>query len=179
MSKIIFVLGGARSGKSSYAAKLADRLNKKVVFIATCQRLDKEMKRRIEIHRRNRPSYWQTFEEPSDVVSLLEKLSNRFKVIIIDCLTLLVSNLLLEGLNDNAIEDRIKKIFSVLKKHKSASIVVSNEVGSGIVPRLKLGRRFRDLAGRVNQLAAEKADEVFFMISGIPLKIKGEKKCRR
>ena len=176
MGKIIFILGGARSGKSSYAIRLAERLGRKVAFIATCLPLDKEMKRRIEIHKKNRPSHWQTFEGQKNILYLLKKLSSGFNIIIIDCLTLFISNLLLEGIDDNSIEDKINKMLDILKSIKCKSIIISNEVGLGIVPKNCLGRRFRDLAGRVNQIITQKADEVFFMISGLPLKIKGEKK---
>jgi adenosylcobinamide kinase/adenosylcobinamide-phosphate guanylyltransferase len=179
MGKIIFILGGARSGKSSYATQLASRFKKRVAFVATCPRLDEEMKRRIEIHKKSRPSYWQTFEETEDITSVLKKLNHRFYVILIDCLSLLVSNLLLKGLSETVIEGRIKNAFKILKRHNGVSIIVSNEVGLGIVPGNKLARGFRDLAGRVNQLVAEEASEVFFMISGIPLKIKGGNRCTR
>lgn len=170
--KIIFVLGGARSGKSSYAIKLAETFGRKVAFIATCQPLDKEMQRRIVLHKKSRSARWQTFEEPQAISSLLKKNRNKFEVILIDCLTLLVSNLLLKNLKEDAIENEINMILSILKKSKAKSIIVSNEVGLGIVPKNRLGRRFRDLAGRINQMVAEKADEVFFMVSGLPLTIK-------
>jgi len=174
MGKIIFILGGARSGKSTYAIELAKRPDKKVAFIATCLLLDKEMKKRIEIHKRQRPSCWQTFEETKDISTLLKKIGSKFNIVIIDCLTLFISNLLSEGLDDKDIVDRVNKILKVLKLKKCKSIIVSNEVGLGIVPRNRLARRFRDLAGKVNQMVAQKAENVFFMASGLPLKIKGE-----
>lgn len=172
MGKIIFILGGARSGKSSYATKLAKGLGKKVAFIATCQPLDKEMRKRIALHKERRSVNWQTFEEPLGLSSLLKKNSTKFEVFLIDCLTLLVSNLLLKNFKENTIEGEINKILSILKKTKAKSIIVSNEVGLGIVPKNHLGRRFRDLAGRINQMVAEKSDEVFFLVSGIPWRIK-------
>jgi len=172
MAKITFILGGARSGKSQFAIKLAKGKTKKVAFIATCLAKDLEMKRRIQLHKKLRPAHWQTFEEPKDIPALLEEIGSKFDLIIIDCLTLLVSNLLLEGLKGTAIEDRVKMMVTLLKKIKSQSIIVSNEVGLGIVPKNKLARDFRDIAGRVNQIVAEKSDSVFFMFTGMPLRIK-------
>lgn len=172
MRKITFVLGGARSGKSRFAIKLAKEKFSKVAFIATCLGLDREMNGRIEIHKKNRPSNWQTFDAPGDIPLLLEKIGSKFELIIIDCLTLLVSGLLLKGLREEVIENKINKVLAALKKIKAKSIIVSNEVGLGIVPKNKLARDFRDIAGRINQIVAEASDRVFFMASGIPLKIK-------
>ncbi|MDD4893749.1 MAG: bifunctional adenosylcobinamide kinase/adenosylcobinamide-phosphate guanylyltransferase [Candidatus Omnitrophica bacterium] len=172
MGKIIFILGGARSGKSTYALELAKK-HKKVVFIATCQALDKEMAERIKLHKKIRPQGWQTFEEPYKVADLLDKFKVKFPVVLMDCLTLLVSNLMLKGLKEETIVNEVNNILAVLKKINGKAIIVSNEVGLGIVPNTKLGRDFRDIAGKVNQLVAGKSDEVFFMVSGIPTKIKG------
>lgn len=175
MNKITLILGGARSGKSTYALKLADKY-KEVAFVATCQALDKEMEDRIKLHKRARPKHWQSFEEPKDLDLLLKKIPDVFNCIVIDCLTLLVSNLLLSGGNQKEIEDKIKKILLVLKDKKTQVIIVANEVGLGIVPENKLAREFRDIAGRVNQLVARQADEVWFIAAGLPLKIKTMKK---
>lgn len=172
MAKIIFILGGARSGKSTYALELARKNKKKVAFIATCQALDKEMAQRIRFHKKARPRNWQNFEEPCKVSGLLNKIGAKFEVILIDCLTLLVSNLMLKGLKEDAIIQEINNILSALNKIEGKAIIVSNEVGSGIVPQSKLGRDFRDIAGKINQIVAKKSDEVFFMVSGIPTKIK-------
>lgn len=173
MGKITFIIGGARSGKSQYAIKLAkEEKVRNVAFIATCEPLDLEMKRRISCHKKNRPKYWQTFEEVKDISGLLKKICNKFELILLDCLTLLTSNLLLKDFKEDDIEDEIKKILSMLKKTKANCIIVSNEVGLGIVPNNKLGRNYRDITGRVNQLVAEKSNEVFFLVSGIPWRIK-------
>lgn len=173
MGKIIFILGGARSGKSNYALALANRLDKKVAFIATCSPLDEEMKKRIELHKKKRPFHWRTYEEPKNISFLLRKIGSTFDIVIIDCLTLFISNFLSEGFDDNVIRDRINRMLEILKSIKCKSIIISNEVGLSIVPRNRLGRRFRDLAGRVNQFVAQEANDVFFMFSGIPIKIKG------
>lgn len=173
MGEITFILGGARSGKSAYAVKLA-KANKKVAFIATCIPKDKDMKKRVELHKKHRPSDWCVFEEPNDIASLLKlkKLGSKFDIIIVDCLTLFVSSLLLQGLKSELIEGRINQMIEGIKSAKCKFIIVSNEVGLGIHPRTSLGRKFRDLAGRINQMVAKKSDNVFFMVSGLPLKVK-------
>ena len=173
MAGIIFIIGGARSGKSSCAIELAKKYKKRVAFIATCQALDREMAQRIKFHKKARPGDWQTFEEPYKVAELLFKIGNKFEVILIDCLTLFVSNLMLKGLKVDAIIKEVDNILVALDKSKSKAIIVSNEVGLGIVPNNKLGRDFRDIAGKINQIIAKKSDEVFFIVSGIPKKIKG------
>lgn len=173
MAKIIFIVGGARSGKSSHALALAKEY-KKVAFVATCQGLDEEMKKRIRCHQATRPKQWTTMEEPKEVASLLANVKDEFNCILIDCLTLLVSNLILDGYCEKEILNKIQDLLNVLKKKKCVIIIVSNEVGLGIVPDNKLGRDFRDTAGKANQIVAQEADEVFFTVSGIPIKIKGE-----
>jgi adenosylcobinamide kinase/adenosylcobinamide-phosphate guanylyltransferase len=173
MNNITFILGGARSGKSSYSLELAKKnKSKKTAFIATCQALDNEMEKRINIHKKTRPSSWKTFEEPMDVSGLLKNIGDKYEVIVLDCLTLLVSNLLLKNNKQKMIESEISKILSIMKKNNAENIIVSNEVGLGIVPENKLARDFRDIAGRVNQIVVEKSDKVFFMVSGIPWRIK-------
>lgn len=172
MGKITFILGGARSGKSAYALGLAMEY-KRVAFIATCVALDKEMERRIAIHRKTRPGHWRTFEETQEIALLLaKKIKNSFECVVMDCLTLLVSNLIFAGYSRVRIENEVKKILSYLKKTDSEVIIISNEVGLGIVPDNKLARDFRDIAGRINQIVARESGEVFFMVSGIPIKIK-------
>ena len=174
MSEIILILGGARSGKSAYALALAKKY-KNVAFVATCQGLDKEMKERIRLHKKARPENWKTFEEPYDPAPLLMSIGNLFDCVIIDCLTLLVSNMILKGHKEEKILKKIKGLLCGARKNKTKVILVSNEVGLGIVPANKLGRDFRDIAGKVNQITAAGADTVFFTVSGIPLKVKGDK----
>jgi len=175
MGKIIFIIGGSRSGKSRYAVELAEELGGKIAFIATCISPDKEMKERIRLHKKSRPTHWKVIEEGKDVDLLLTKLRNKYKAIIVDCMGLLISNLLVDGLSDNKIQTRIEKVIWFALKANFITIVVSNEVGAGVVPRNALARRFRDLAGSTNQMIAKKADEVIFMQAGIPVKIKGGK----
>ena len=171
MGKIAFIVGGARSGKSNYALKMAAK-HKKAAFVATCEALDNEMAARIKKHREERPKNWQTFEEPVEVAALIGNIPAGCGCVLIDCLTLLVSNMLLKKKSAKKIEEEVKAILRVLKKRKSPSILVSNEVGLGIVPNSRLGRDFRDIAGVVNKLVAERADRVLFMVSGIPWRIK-------
>lgn len=172
MGKITLILGGARSGKSSYAVSLAKKNPGKTVFIATCRPSDSEMKKRAALHKKARPCAWKTVEETENLHLLLERIGLGFDTVIIDCLTLLASDLMLKGASENAIKIQIKKILKALKKIKTRSLIVSNEVGLGIVPENKLARGFRDTAGRLNQIVAEKADNVIFMVSGIPWRIK-------
>lgn len=175
MGKIILILGGARSGKSSHALSLV-KGRKKVAFIATCQGLDKEMRERILKHQAARPKNWKTFEEPKELARLLSGISGSFNCVIVDCLTLLVSNLILSGSKEEDVLEEITDALVQLRNKKAKAIIVSNEVGLGIVPDNQLARRFRDIAGKANQLIAQEADEVIFTVSGIPLKIKGGKK---
>ncbi len=173
MGNMTLILGGARSGKSSHALDLAKR-HRKVAFVATCEALDKEMRERIRLHKKSRPGHWATFEEPRDISALLKKMGNGFDCILIDCLTLLVSNLILSGDKEKDIVKKVAGALAGLRKKKANVIIVSNEVGLGIVPMNKLGRGFRDIAGRLNQLVAREADEVLFLVSGMPLTLKKE-----
>ncbi len=173
MKKFVFILGGARSGKSSYAVERAKKLKKKVVFIATATSPDREMKEKIKLHKAARPRQWKLIEEGKDVSSILSKLNGRYEVILIDCLGLLIANLLESNLKDREIERRIEKLINTIVRINPTTILVSNEVGSGIVPVKPLARRFRDILGLANQMMASKADEVIFMQSGIPVMLKG------
>ena len=176
MKKLIFILGGAKSGKSSYAVELAKKLKKKVVFIATASSSDKEMKKKIELHKISRPQQWKLIEEGKDIGPILSTLKDKYEVVLIDCLGLLVSNLLADNLKDEEIERKIKKLVNTILKINLTTIIVSNEVGSGIVPMNPLARRFRDLLGLSNQMIAKKADKVIFMQAGIPVIIKDRQK---
>lgn len=178
MKKFIFILGGARSGKSSYAVDLAKKLRKRTAFVATCTSSDIEMKKRIKMHKKSRPRQWKLIEEGKDIDSVLIELKNKYEIILVDCLGLWVSNLLAEDVMDKEIGNHISKLIKSISKLKGITILVSNEVGTGIVPDNPLARRFRDLLGMANQMITKKADEVIFMQSGIPMIIKGEQRCR-
>ncbi len=173
MSNVIFVLGGARSGKSDYALSIARHKNgKNAYFIATCQALDDEMKKRITLHQNARPNHWKTVEAPFDVSGAVKKIGKGTGAIIIDCITLLVSNLMLRGDPEMSIIKEAEKIVVSARKSGYETVIVSNEVGMGIVPENESARRFRDIAGRVNQFIAKKADIVYLMISGLAWRIK-------
>jgi len=172
MSEFIFILGGARSGKSAYALNLAKERSRKVLYIATAEAGDSEMRNRISKHKASRPRYWKTVEEPLDLIAALEKHKHKYEVIIIDCLTLYLSNLMHKGLKQGAIIKIIKEASGCIKAMKEAVIVISNEVGLGIVPENRLAREFRDIAGLSNQIMARAADEAVFIQAGIPLKLK-------
>ena len=172
MKKFILIVGGARSGKSRYAVELAKKVRGKTVFIATATPCDGEMEERIKLHRLSRPPHWRLIEETRDISSILPKLKDKYEVVLIDCLGLLISNLLAEALENREIEEALEKLVGTIQKTGLATILVSNEVGSGIVPENPLARRFQDLIGFANQMAAEKADEVILMQSGIPIRIK-------
>ncbi len=178
---LILILGGVRSGKSSYAAEMAKGCGASVTYVATGNCSDPEMRRRIEEHRRHRSKEWKTVEAGKDGIPKLREVDKREGLIIFDCLTIYISNLLegekffeeiIEAQLEVEVEQEIDELVETFKKLKSQVIVVSNEVGLGIVPPFPAGRLFRDLAGRANQAVAEAADEVYFMMAGIPVKIK-------
>jgi adenosylcobinamide kinase/adenosylcobinamide-phosphate guanylyltransferase len=172
MGTLIFITGGARSGKSRLATELAAKAGKNVAFIATAQALDKEMENRIDKHKNSRPASWKTIEEPLNVATALAKLSQNTKIVIIDCLTLLVTNLMLAEKTNKQIQDSIKKMICAAQKTKATVIVVSNEVGAGIVPENKMARDFRDVAGIANQIVAKASDQAYAMFAGYPVKLK-------
>jgi adenosylcobinamide kinase/adenosylcobinamide-phosphate guanylyltransferase len=175
---IIFILGGARSGKSRYAQELAARLGSRVLYVATAEALDEEMKARIEAHRRSRPPSWRTLEARAGVAEAIRNQIRDAEVVIIDCLTLLVSNLLADGsAGAEACEKRVtgevEDLLALMETSKPDFIVVSNEVGLGLVPPNPLGRVYRDVLGLANQMVARHADEVYLMVAGIPVPLKG------
>jgi adenosylcobinamide kinase/adenosylcobinamide-phosphate guanylyltransferase len=172
MGKLYFITGGARSGKSAFAERLADGFSGKRAYIATAQALDAEMVEKIEHHRKRRGASWDTFEEPLAVDELIRKLSDRYAVVLLDCLTLWLSNVIAHTGGDGPVISRSDELVAALRGFGGVCIAVSNEVGLGIVPDNPLARRFRDLAGMLNQKAAQAADEAYFLASGIPVKIK-------
>lgn len=170
---LTLILGGARSGKSKFAIKLCKN-KEAVAFIATALALDDEIEERIKRHKSERPQSWKTIEEPIDLLSAVKTASD-FPYIIIDCLTMWVSNLLEKHLDEDIIR-MAEEVSTYCKYFKGEVIVISNEVGLGIVPEYPLGRRYRDLLGKVNQIFASNASKVFFMVAGIPLEVKNESK---
>lgn len=174
MGEITLILGGARSGKSRFAQSLIPENSNNTAYIATYQPLssDKEMLTRINLHVQNRPSSWKTYEEPYEINSLLNSINNKYDNVIIDCFTIFTSNLLFKNHTEQSIQPIIEEIMLSLENSSFNTFIVANEVGLSIVPENKLGRQFRDMAGRVNQLTAKHANNVYFVIAGIPSKIK-------
>lgn len=172
MGKFIFILGGARSGKSAYAQARAKELSKKVAFIATAEIGDAEMRKRIARHINSRPKHWTTIEEPLNLIGALKKCRGKAEVILIDCLTLFLSNLLIKGLTPSVMRKTVKDLTKYIAGLTQTLLLISNEVGLGIVPENKMTREFRDIAGTANQIMAKYADEVVFIQAGIPLKLK-------
>ncbi|MEW6067676.1 MAG: bifunctional adenosylcobinamide kinase/adenosylcobinamide-phosphate guanylyltransferase [Nitrospirota bacterium] len=169
MNKIVFITGGARSGKSSFAIAEASKIKGKKAYIATAEAIDKEMKDRIKKHKKQRGDDWYTHEEPIKISGVIKKIKDGYSVIVLDCLTLWLSNIMHTNLE---IETEIEHLISSLVTcHSSRVYIVSNEVGMGIVPENEMARRFRDYAGILNQKVAEVSDEAYMVVAGIPMKI--------
>ena len=176
---LTLILGGVRSGKSTRAEQLA-AAGGRVLFGATAEARDEEMRRRIAAHRAARPSHWDTLEEPLDLAGALRPVHHRYDTILLDCLTLWVSNLLLDRPPAAPAEDRheefilqaARELLGLAADSGAAWIVVSNEVGLGVVPPTPLGRAYRDTLGRVNQLVAAQASAVYLMVAGLSLQVK-------
>lgn len=179
MAKIILVTGGARSGKSSFALEIAEQISLKRLFIATCPKIDTEMSQRVDRHKEERKGRgWCTIEEEEDLESLFPVQVVDFDVVLIDCLTLWVNNVLYRATNrggsvdDFQIRDLIRSWLYQVDEYKGTVICVTNEVGLGIVPDNEIGRHYRDLVGTCNQTIGKIADEVVLVSCGVPLYIK-------
>lgn len=175
MKKRILITGGCRSGKSRFALNYANQHFSEKLYLATCEVLDEEMSQRVENHKKIRGPEWQTVEEPVEIVDRIRQHGNVAEVILIDCLTLWLSNLLIKWDNDLRTMKETDRLIHIIKESQTSFILVSNEVGMGIVPADPLSRRFRDLSGMMNQRMAEIMDTVIFMVSGIPVFLKGKK----
>jgi adenosyl cobinamide kinase/adenosyl cobinamide phosphate guanylyltransferase len=172
-TNITLVTGGARSGKSDFALRKASAFSGGKVFLATAEPLDEEMRRRVEEHRKNRGQDWETIEEPLNICGAIREAQGDHGVILLDCLTLWVSNLLTRAsLEENSARERIDEFAALLPSLDCNLLVVTNEVGMGVVPENPLARLFRDLAGLANRKVAEAADEAYLMVSGLPVKLK-------
>ncbi|MEW6733709.1 MAG: bifunctional adenosylcobinamide kinase/adenosylcobinamide-phosphate guanylyltransferase [Acidobacteriota bacterium] len=175
---MILITGGARAGKSAFALRLASEYEThrcgKVCFIATAEALDDEMQARILSHRAERPSHWLTIEETRQLDQALIKASDA-DIVIVDCLTLFVSNWLMAVSRESASDEVMRVVASFLKLATNTGqtiIFVTNEVGMGLVPETSLGRIFRDILGRVNQRLAQTASQVYLLVAGLPLQLK-------
>ena len=185
MSNIILVTGGARSGKSSFAESLCKNQNNRIAYIATSVAFDNEMKNRVKKHQESRPKEWKTYEIYKDIYSIIDEIGEKHDTVIMDCVTLMVNNLMFTyGIDvdkatskeldelENYIRDQIEKLLDAVKKTNLYFVIVSNEIGMGIVPANKLSRISSDFVGRANQLIGKYSDEVYFVVSGIPMKVK-------
>jgi adenosylcobinamide kinase/adenosylcobinamide-phosphate guanylyltransferase len=173
LKKIVFVTGGCRSGKSRFAIEFADSHFEEKIFVATCKAQDQEMRKRIKEHQRTRGSEWETVEVPTALAEAVATHASKCDVILIDCLTLWTNNLLAEGGSQEEILTHTDALIQAIDEARCSVILVSNEVGCGIVPENELARRFRDIEGLVNQKVAACADTVVWMVAGIPVPIKG------
>lgn len=185
MGKITLVTGGARSGKSNYAEKLALSREGNVLYIATSIPFDQEMEDRIKKHKERRPANWYTYEGYKDLWKVYER-DLAVNTILLDCVTIMITNLMFDLTEENIEElkndeidsiekriiDQIKGFLDTARSNEPELILVTNEVGYGIVPENKLARIFRDMAGRINQYIASRADEVYLVVCGIPMKVK-------
>ena len=183
MGNLTFLLGGARSGKSTYAERLAAQHKGHILYIATAQALDEEMRMRIAAHQQKRPEDWQTLEIPSSVGEYLIAHPPKADFILLDCITLLISNLVLQAAPDldhpddtaaeKLAEAEIAKLLEAIRSIPAHWVIVSNEVGMGVVPPYPLGRIYSDLLGWANQSLAKEADEVYWLVAGIAVPIHG------
>ena len=173
MKETVLIIGGCRSGKSSHALALAEQTSaERKIFIATCVPRDVEMKQRVANHQRERDLSWKILETPVGVADAIRVHSLQSDVILVDCLTLWVSNLLMQEKNMDDIREYLQELLESLQSAPCPVFLVSNEVGAGIVPQNKLSRLFRDAVGMVNQNIAENADRVIWMVAGIPVPVK-------
>jgi len=177
MARTIFITGGTRSGKSLFAEELAQQFGAPLGYLATAQLLDDEMAERVRRHQERRGAAWQTIEEPLHLTQALACCDFTYKAVLVDCLTLWLSNLLMryEELGEDAegrIMEDVHRLMITLREITTPVLLVSNEVGMGIVPENRLARLFRDIAGRSNQMLAAAADEAWLVVSGIPVRLK-------
>lgn len=178
MGELTLILGGARSGKSAYAERLARECGDDVLFVATATAGDEEMARRIAAHRAERPPAWRTLEVPRGVAGAVAAVSPPAAIILLDCVTLLISNILLaheaegDAVLGRAVDAEIDTLLDRIATGVAHWIVVSNEVGLGLVPPYPLGRVYRDLLGRANARLAARADRAYLLVAGLPLDLK-------
>lgn len=186
MGKCILVTGGARSGKSSFSESLAKAYEEKVIYIATAIPFDSEMEDRIKKHKESRPKEWLTIEAFKDIDKIIHKYGEEYNCFLLDCITVMVTNQMLEYFNydmeyakiedynraEESIKNQIISMMEAIAVSAADAVLVSNEVGWGIVPENTVARAFRDISGRINQIIGQRADEVYLTVSGIPVKIK-------
>ncbi len=192
MGRLILITGGARSGKSSYAEQRAAELGgDNVLYVATSQILDEEMRDRVRKHQAQRPSAWQTIEAPLNVAAAIrDQAQIADQIILLDCLTLLTTNILMQAAGpegdafnepssdpfateiESAVLREVNALIELAQQSQGTMLVVTNEIGLGVVPPYELGRAYRDILGRANQVFAAASDEVILMVAGIPMSVK-------
>ena len=177
--RLIFLLGGARSGKSYTAEQWAREQGEHVLYVATAQAFDDDMRDRVTQHQADRPAHWYTVEAPRNTSQAITDFQGDYDTVLLDCITFLTSNILLDLPDtvtqteaNNAILEQIDKLLDVYQQSDATWLIVSNEVGMGVVPPTRLGRFFRDMLGRANQRIASQADEVLLLVAGLPWKLK-------
>ncbi len=187
MGKCILITGGARSGKSSFSEELAKSYGSKILYIATAVAFDGEMKDRIRKHQEVRPKNWTTIESYKDVSKIIESYGDKYNCILLDCITVMLTNLMMEYFNYDMeylgtkdynkvevfLKSQIDEMIDAIADANVDTILVTNELGWGIVPENPVARAFRDIAGRMNQIIGRRADQVYLTVCGIPMKIKG------
>ncbi|MCF2624851.1 bifunctional adenosylcobinamide kinase/adenosylcobinamide-phosphate guanylyltransferase [Fusobacterium perfoetens] len=186
MGKIIYITGGARSGKSSFAEKLIQERYKSKIYLATAIPFDDEMKDRIEKHKKQRGKNWKTIENYKNLSGILKNHIEEYDVILLDCITNMVTNLMIieneydwdnismkevDSVREKVIRE-IESVIEFIKKNDIDMVAVSNEVGLGLVPTTALGRHFRDIGGKINQIMAEASDEAYLVVSGLNMRLK-------
>lgn len=174
--QMVLLLGGARAGKSQFAERLAEQWGRQVLYAATAQPGDAEMAARVEMHRARRPAHWRTVEEPLMVADAVAPHLPEVDTVLLDCMTLWASNILIAENDLGRAQERllaeIERLVESCRRHGVLLLVVSNEVGQGVVPAYPLGRQFRDLLGRANQALARHADAVLYFVAGLPVELK-------
>ena len=181
--KNILIIGGARGGKSRFAQELAQKSGEPVLFVATAEAGDEEMQHRIEEHQRSRPAAWSTLEVTTHIGNQIAQNIGGAKVVIVDCITLLVNNIFSQhnyqtdeqidaSLVEKEVTIEVSELVECINRVDASFILVTNEVGTGLVPVSRLGRLYRDLLGKANQILAEHADEIYLMVAGLPIRIK-------
>ena len=177
--RLIFLLGGARSGKSYYAETWVKEHGDKVLYVATAEAFDEDMKARVTKHQDDRPDHWQTLEAPRNTSQQIANFPIGYDTLLLDCITFLTANILLtlsESATQNeandAVLEQVDALLDVYEQSDATWLIVSNEVGMGVVPPTQLGRYFRDMLGRANQRISGRADEVLLLVAGLPWKLK-------
>jgi adenosylcobinamide kinase/adenosylcobinamide-phosphate guanylyltransferase len=173
LGKTVFVIGGCRSGKSGHALNLAESMCREDrIFVATCTPGDDEMKQRVEKHQKERSATWKTVEEPLELSRTIDEWQEKAGIILVDCVEFWIANMMFRDKPDSQIEEGVIKLVESLNRSAKPVVLVSSEVGCGIVPENRLSRKFRDMVGFANQSIAKAADHVVWMVAGIPVTIK-------